>query len=231
MLYDTGEYFFYNLQVTTGASDVLETIRLESPIRQITKHIITIENPLKGERCDVSILICSSHRHLYQFSIFHWAFSSEKMFSKSTSTLSFTTLLVFSIILMITYHLPTSASTPVSLHPSKWWTCDAASINVLEALPLNGNPEGSYEINYRPLLITSEPVDAILTISTKELGTFKYRLILTAAPLVARRSIRFEVPLGNIQTESFLLRAFNSVKSDFSCSVTNTQCLSVPKVR
>lgn len=119
----------------------------------------------------------------------------------------------------------------MSLRPLKWWTCDSASINVLEALPLNGNPEGSYEIIYRPLLITSEPVDAILTISTKELGAFKYRLTLTAAPLVARRSIRFEVPLGNIQTEYFLFRAFNSVKSDFSCSVTNPQCLSVPKVR
>lgn len=56
ILHKTGEHFFYNLQVTTVESDVLETIRLESPIRQITKHIITIENPLKGKYSVVMFL-------------------------------------------------------------------------------------------------------------------------------------------------------------------------------
>jgi hypothetical protein len=104
-------------------------------------------------------------------------------------------------------------------------------VNVTELSPLSGNPEGSFEINYRPLLITSQPVDALLTIHTKELGSFTYNMVLTAAPLISRKTVRFEVPLGSTHTESFVFQTFNTVKAEFSCAVSKPQCLSVQKVR
>ena len=44
----TGEYLFYNLKVKTSASEILEIIKIESPLRQISRYIITVENPLPG---------------------------------------------------------------------------------------------------------------------------------------------------------------------------------------
>ena len=34
--------------VKTLRSDAIETIRLEAPVRQVIKHVVIIENPLKG---------------------------------------------------------------------------------------------------------------------------------------------------------------------------------------
>ena len=129
-------------------------------------------------------------------------FSSSPYSSSSSSLSSF----------FLSPKLHPSASIPVTLRPLKWWTCDSTFVSVREVSPINGNPEGSYEISYRPLLIATQPVDALLTISTKELGTFKYKLILTAAPLISRESLRFEIPLGGTQTQLFVFRAFNSIK-------------------
>ena len=42
----TNEYLFFALTAVTTASEVIETINLESPVRQIARHVITLENPL-----------------------------------------------------------------------------------------------------------------------------------------------------------------------------------------
>ena len=39
---------FFNLKAKTLAPEVLETIRIESPVRQTAKHTVTLENPFKG---------------------------------------------------------------------------------------------------------------------------------------------------------------------------------------
>lgn len=44
----TGEYLFYNLRVKTSVSEVLESIRIESPLRQTARYVVTVENPLTG---------------------------------------------------------------------------------------------------------------------------------------------------------------------------------------
>ena len=114
--------------------------------------------------------------------------------------------------------------------PLEWWNCDSKSINVIELSPLSGHPEGSFEIQYRPLLLNSQPIEAILTLTSKELGTFKYKLILSTSSPTLRRMLRFEVPLGGVQIETFLFRVYNSVKSDFTCSVKQSEIFSLQKI-
>ena len=42
----TGEYCFYSLTARTTTSDVLEVIKIESPVRQTARYVITADNPL-----------------------------------------------------------------------------------------------------------------------------------------------------------------------------------------
>ena len=44
----TGEYLFYTLKAKTLVSEILESIKIESPIRQMSRYVITVENPLTG---------------------------------------------------------------------------------------------------------------------------------------------------------------------------------------
>ena len=114
--------------------------------------------------------------------------------------------------------------------PTEWWTCDSKAINIIELSPMSGQPEGSFEIQYRPLLLHTQPVETFLTLICKELGAFKYKLILTTIPPTLRRMLRFEIPLGGIQMETFVFRVYNSLKCDFSCSVKQSDIFSLQKV-
>ena len=42
---DTGEYLFHDLKVTVEEPNTLEVIKLEAPLRQTTRHLITVDNP------------------------------------------------------------------------------------------------------------------------------------------------------------------------------------------
>jgi hydrocephalus-inducing protein len=169
----TGEYLFYVFKVKTNASEVLETLEIESPMRQTARYIITVENPLPA---DVIVTMGSLAK------------------------------------------------------PLEWWTCDSKYINVVELAPMGGNREASYEIQYRPLLLSPQPVEALLTIISKDLGTFKYKILLTTSPPVMRQTLRFEVPLGAIQAETFMFKAYNSVKCDFNCLTKQSDIFVLQKV-
>ena len=117
-----------------------------------------------------------------------------------------------------------------ALKPLEWWTCDSKSINVIELSPMSGNPEGSFEIQYRPLLLNNQPIESILTIISKDLGIFKYKLNLITTQPSLRRMLKFEIPLGGIQTETFLFKSFNIVKCDYSCSTKLNDIFTVQKI-
>ena len=87
-----------------------------------------------------------------------------------------------------------------------------------ELVPMAGNPEGSFEIEYRPLFLSDRPQEYDLSIVSRDLGIFKYKLRLTTSPPALRQTLRFEVPLGAVQTESFVFRAYLPTKSEFTCS-------------
>ena len=110
-----------------------------------------------------------------------------------------------------------------------WWSCDSDCVRVKELTPLSGNPEGSFEIEYRPLASTLQPGEHLLTISCKALGTYKYKLKVTATPPPLPQSLKFEVPLGTLQTESFVFKSFNKAKIDYTCNIGKADLFTVPK--
>ena len=100
-----------------------------------------------------------------------------------------------------------------------WWSCDSPCVRIKELTPLSGNPEGSFEVEYRPLAPTAQPAEHLVSISTKELGTFKYKLIVTATAAANLPTLRFEAPLGSVMTENLAFKAFNAAKADYACAV------------
>jgi hydrocephalus-inducing protein len=111
--------------------------------------------------------------------------------------------------------------------PTEWWTCDSPYIKVNELSGLSGNNEGTFEVEFRPLKPTSQPTDHLITIITKELGTFKYKVTVKATSPLLKQVLRFDASLGSMQSESFIFRAYNSSKSDYACSVTKSEYFQV----
>eukprot|EP01034_Spumella_vulgaris_P022205 gene22205-28319_t len=169
----TGEYAFYELTAKTTMPEVLETVSVESPVRQTARYIITVENPLPAG--DNAVTMGSVGK------------------------------------------------------PADWWQCDCKYVRLNELTPLSGNSEGSFEVEYRPLMPTAQPTEHLLTVTTKELGTFKYKLIVKATPPILRQVLRFDVPLGSMQTESFIFHAYNALKCDYTNSVRRPDFFTVQK--
>jgi hydrocephalus-inducing protein len=100
-------------------------------------------------------------------------------------------------------------------------------VKVNELKPISGNSEGSYEVEFRPLNVTEHPKEHKLVIATKQLGTFTYNLRLQAGQPLSRQTLRFNVPLGTMQTEQFIFHAFNHTKAEYKCSVTKADFFTV----
>lgn len=168
----TNEYCFYDFVGKTTMADILETITLDSPVRQTARYVVTLENPLP---------------------------------------------------------VGTEVAMGTASKPTEWWTCDSKYIRVNELMPFSGHAEGNFEIEYRPLVPTTQPMEHLLSIYSKELGVFKYKLKVTSSPPTLRQVLRFDVSLGSIQVEPFVFRAFNSTKADYSCVVSRNDLFNVPK--
>lgn len=166
----TGEYAFFELTAKTTMPEVLETIAVESPVRQTARYIITVENPLPK---DVPVAMGSVAK------------------------------------------------------PADWWSCDSPYVKLNELAALSGNNEGTFEVEYRPLKPTQQPTEHLLTIMTKELGTFKYKLVVKATPPLLKQVLRFDAPLGSMQSESFIFHAYNLASSNYACSVKKPEYFTV----
>ena len=112
--------------------------------------------------------------------------------------------------------------------PETWWACDNKAIRVTELHPFTGYSEGTFEIEYRPLLPTAGPEEAVLSISSETLGVFTYKLkVISTLPSTAQK-LTFDVPLGTQQTEQFKFKVFNHANTNFNCSVNLPDVFSVP---
>lgn len=118
--------------------------------------------------------------------------------------------------------------------PAEWWTCDSKYMRVNELSPLSGNREGTFEVEFRPLVVTHNNsgnlTEHLVTIITQELGTFKYKICARATAPLLKQILRFSAPLGTVHREDFLFRAFNTVKTDYQCLVQKPDIFSVQKV-
>lgn len=172
----TGEYVWFEINVTAVAPGSVETINLDTVVRQTAKHTLLIENPLQmGEEISLE-----------------------------------------------------------ATKDRKWWTCDNPYIRVTEVIPLSGNAEGSFLVEYRPLLPTKPSMavsdddddkysghSATLRIFVDKLGEYVYSLNLKTAPAGPEKSVAFKTSLGATTTET--IRFTNFVEdgpTDFTCSVS-----------
>lgn len=128
----------------------------------------------------------------------------------------------------LTLENPLGLSAPVTIGSGSgaddWWSCDSKAIRVKQLSPFAGNSEGSFEIEYRPYLTppSSSAHESTLKISSKELGDFKIRLLLTALQPTSRPTLRFEVPFGSVQTEVLSFQVFNKAKCEYTCSISQS---------
>lgn len=179
-----------------------------------TKGTITFTNPITREYAYYSFVVTSTAAEVLE------VLSLESPVRQTART-------------VLSLENPLPADTVVGMGRNgdgkDWWTSDCKYVRVNELCSLMGASEGSFEIEYRPLAITDQPKEHTVTISTKELGTYTYKLVVKATPPALRQTLRFEVPLGSMQAETFMFRAYNSTKVDFACSVNRVDVFAVAK--
>jgi len=183
----TGEFKWFEVNVTAVSPGSFEAINLDSVVRQTAKHTLLIENPL----------------------------------------------------------LPSEEITLESPKDGKWWTCDNPYIRVTEVIPLTGNAEGSFLVEYRPLLPT-KPLSAssdgesdeysgnsaTLRIFVDKLGEYVYTLNLKTAPAGTEKSVSLMTSLGCSSTETIRFTSFvQGVATDFACSVSRPEFFEVASVK
>ena len=45
----SGEFLFYKLALTGSAAGALERIEMQAPLRQLSRHLLPLRNPLEAE--------------------------------------------------------------------------------------------------------------------------------------------------------------------------------------
>ena len=170
----TGLYVWYTFKVDATAPGVYGSLSLESNVRQTSKQVLRISNPLDS-----------------------------------------------------TVELPDDDS---------WWSCGSPDVRVVLLRPLRAQMDGTFDVEYRPLVATKgagdeddDEVTAMieggvqterLTLHCGKLGDFHYDLELKADdPAAATETLRFKTWLGGRQRQVFKFTSFSSVATTYNCSV------------
>ncbi|CAM9698611.1 unnamed protein product, partial [Chrysoparadoxa australica] len=163
----TGEYLYHTLELTSGEAEVQETITLEATVRNVIKHLITVENPLP--------------------------------------------------------------STTKITYAEDWWSCTSPYIRLRPLGSMTGNQEGTFELEYRPLLVTDGQHNlASLSFAIEQLGSYKCDLKLAAKAPPSKQVLHFEGSLGESIAESFTIRVFNTgAAAKFTSTVTKAEFFQV----
>ncbi|KAF0682818.1 Aste57867_25117 [Aphanomyces stellatus] len=119
---------------------------------------------------------------------------------------------------LITIENPFPDTTVIQFDDVKWWQCSSPCVRVRRLGELTGRTEGSFEVEYRPLL-HGDPTDVDLAIKCQQLGEYNYKLHLSTSPAGIERILYFSVPLGGSQTQAFRFHSFVSKPCEFKCSV------------
>ncbi|KAK1936582.1 Hydrocephalus-inducing protein [Phytophthora citrophthora] len=111
----------------------------------------------------------------------------------------------------------------------RWWQCSSSSIRVRQLGEISGRSEGTYEIEYRPILHFEIPIESKLTISFVELGEYTYNLVLSTQAVGPERILYFKAPLGGSQTQTFTFTSYAEAAAELWCSVVDSTSFSVPE--
>ncbi|CAK4295658.1 unnamed protein product [Aphanomyces euteiches] len=120
---------------------------------------------------------------------------------------------------LITMENPFPPTTSIDFEENKWWHCSSPCIRVRRVAELTGRPEGSFEVEYRPILHGEQPIEADLAITCLQLGEYNYKLQLSTSPAGIERILYFHVPLGGCQTQAFRFQTYVTKTCEFKCMV------------
>ena len=86
---------------------------------------------------------------------------------------------------------------------------------------MTGNPECNFEIEFRPLVVISEPKTVRLTIQSVELGEYHYDLILTSEAAASERALQFKASLGSSHIQTFRFKNMVQSPTEYKCICGN----------
>jgi hydrocephalus-inducing protein len=110
-----------------------------------------------------------------------------------------------------------------------WWTCEDPCVRVRRLGEMTGKPECNFEVEYRPLVVVSEPKEVRLTITSVELGDYHYTLVLTSEAAASERALQFKAALGSSHVQTFRFR--NMVQggpTTYKCVYGNPDAFEIP---
>nr|CCA18905.1 PREDICTED: similar to hydrocephalus inducing putati [Albugo laibachii Nc14] len=117
-------------------------------------------------------------------------------------------------------------------NPKQWWKCTAPQIvRVVQVSDISEQPEGTFEVEYRPFVHSAQPKEAILTLSFVELGDYTYKLTLSTLPPSTESILRFQAPLGRSHVQLFNFSTFNEGRGELKCRIEDTNAFNVPNIR
>jgi len=128
-----------------------------------------------------------------------------------------------SVAKIITLENPLPSDDDVAFE-GEWWKCDDPNVRVRKISPVAGCAEGTFEVEYRPLVLTNVDGNTVhektLTLTSAALGDYKYTLRLKATPAGTERSMHFKASLGSEHVQSFRFRNFLKHAEEYECKVT-----------
>mmetsp|Transcript_2050 Transcript_2050/g.4151 ORF Transcript_2050/g.4151 Transcript_2050/m.4151 type:complete len:2040 (-) Transcript_2050:7-6126(-) len=109
-----------------------------------------------------------------------------------------------------------------------WWKCDSPYVRVRALNVFSENREGTFEIEYRPLIPTTDYVSATLTLESPQLGSYPYELKLRATQPSSERSLHFHSTLGAAHEQVFRFKQFSGKPTEYKCKVGQPLFFEVP---
>jgi len=100
-----------------------------------------------------------------------------------------------------------------------WWSCDSPFVRVRALNDAASEREALFEVEYRPLLPTTEPSTHRLMLKSAELGEYPYELELRAKPAQTEQALNFRATLGAAHEQVFRFTHLGAGPSDYTCKV------------
>jgi hydrocephalus-inducing protein len=95
-------------------------------------------------------------------------------------------------------------------------SCSNKQVIVPAKVTVPANSVMQVEVAYRPLLVSES--EATLKLESAELGLFEWKLKLAGLSTNPERSMTYNVPLGNRETQVFRFTHWLDEKADYKCS-------------
>lgn len=118
--------------------------------------------------------------------------------------------------------------TAIISSPSPFYKSSNRCVRLSVSKELSGHKEGSYSIEYRPLIAGESECD--VTIITNELGEFNYKLKLKALESGYKRGYNFSSVLGSKIMEEVKFTSYCPVNCEYKCSIEGSKDFSVENV-